>query len=147
MNETIPEANTSPISVSPVGENKPEIKTNSLNNTQAKIQMALKRGWQILSESKFYKNKKVFWPITIGFGLILLTLIIGLLFGNRNRGTKPTNNIPTPTPESRNEIVEENGSVLSQIEKNLKDLKTQITGFDTQQSRLKPPPLNFKVKF
>lgn len=96
--------------------------------------------------TRLYSNKRVFWPITIAFGLIFLMLIAGLLFGNRNRTTTSVKNSPSPTPQNQN-VVPEDNDPLSQIEQKLSDLKNQISTFDAKQSRLQPPTVNYNVKF
>lgn len=99
-----------------------------------------------LKESKLYKNKLVFWTMTSLFGVLLLVIILGLLFGNRNRNIVSTS---TSTPSAQNivpTITQEDGP-LFQINRRLIDLKTQIMTFDVKQSRLKAPAINFDVKF
>src|SRR6185369_13444337 len=80
------------------------------------------------SESRFYKNKMIFWPVTIMFSLVVLTLIIGIIFGPKNN-TVTNTKIPTPTPISQNQNSQqtEPTGVLASIEQNLNDLKQKIT--------------------
>ena len=99
------------------------------------------------SENGFYANKKMFWPVTIAFGILVFILILGLLFGNRNRNSNLTDSSPTPVSQDQNKVVMENGNVLTKIEQKLNDLKNQINVFDAKQSHLKPPSVNFNVKF
>lgn len=94
---------------------------------------------------KFYSNKKVFLPISISFGLIFLVIILGLLFGTR--GTEAPISKKTPVPASSGSPTMEPGNALSQIQLQLIKLKDQVLGLDVNQSRLKPPPVNFEIRF
>lgn len=96
---------------------------------------------------KFYSNKKIFWPVSIVLGLLMLTIIAGLLFGGK--GVLPVANvIPSPTPLTQEAPVPTPpGDILTQIERSLTDLKAQIGNLDVKQSRLQPPVLNFNIKF
>jgi len=95
----------------------------------------------------FYSNKKLFWPVSIAFGLILLLIVVGLLFGKR---TKNAGTIELPTPPPIVQSTPEasmSGDILLDSQKKLLDLKNQINALDIKQSRLKPPTLNFNIKF
>jgi len=94
--------------------------------------------------NKFYSNKKIFWPVSIVFGILFLTILVGLLFGSRNNGQTAPKKSPTPTPQ-----VQENAPEMSRgsTETKLNQLKNQINGLDFSQSRLKPPSIDFKVSF
>lgn len=94
----------------------------------------------------FYSNKKIFIPITAALGLIILTVIIGLIFGAKRQSTTQVKGTPTPIPvvtESPKPIM----STVSEIEIELAKLKDQITNLDVKQSRLQPPVLNFDINF
>lgn len=96
--------------------------------------------------NRFYVNKKIFWPITILFGIIILIIILGLLFGSPKTPTPPgpkrTPQLVEATPEAS-----PSGDILSVTEKQLKDLGAQINSLDMVQSKLKPPSINYKVDF
>lgn len=97
--------------------------------------------------AKFYSNKKIFWPVTISFGLIFLVLLIGLIFGGKPK-TIPTKNIASPTPYSfATPEATSSGDVLTNTQNTLNDLDNQIGNFDVKQSRLTPPTLNFNISF
>ncbi len=100
------------------------------------------------TESRIYKNKMIFWPVTIMLSLVILTLIIGLIFGSR-KSTSTSTKSPTPTPSSQNQNGQKNevDGVLSPIDSALDKLRDQITTFDVRQSRLQAPVVNFDVKF
>ena len=97
--------------------------------------------------NKFYTNKKVFWPVTIAFGFIFFVIFIGLVFGKRNTNTVgPVS--PTRTPFIlRSQSTIQNSEVLTKSESDLNSLKKQIEALDVKQVRLKPPILNFDIKF
>ncbi len=97
--------------------------------------------------NKFYSNKKIFWPVSIVLGLLLLVIILGLIFGNRG-GSQNVLKTPTPSPiiQSTPEATE-SGDILTNSQIKLKDLKNQIINLDPHQSRLQPPNLNFDIKF
>jgi len=96
--------------------------------------------------AKFYANKMIFWPITIVFGLLFLTIILGLLFGTKappvvQKTTKPTPVVivaPNETPST---------DTLSDVQTKLSDFKSQINSLDVRQSTIKPPTINFDIKF
>lgn len=96
---------------------------------------------------KFYLNKKIFIPISAAFALILLTIIAGTIFGSKNN--KPYNieieptKSPYATPISQNQ---DTGST-SVFENRLKDIGLDIEGLDVKQSKIKPPQIDFDIKF
>jgi hypothetical protein len=96
---------------------------------------------------KFYANKKIFWPVTIFFGLVLLIIILGLIFG---RKPKQTPILPQATEKPfilSTPIASPSAGILGESNQKLIDLKTQIDNLDVKQSKLKPPILNFEVRF
>lgn len=122
-------------------------KGNPFNEIIAKIKLFISPFWQRFTQTKFYTNKKIFYPIAGMFGLMFLIIILGLLFGNRKpMVVRPT---PTPTPIT-SEVIESptpKGDALSVIEQKLLDLKSQIDSLDIKQSRLQPPSMDFKISF
>lgn len=97
--------------------------------------------------TKFYSNKKIFWLVSIIFGTLFLVIILGLLFGNRDKAPVVLNT-PTPTPIILSTPeASTSGDVIIDSQKKLNDLKNQINTLDPEQSRLKPPDLNFNIKF
>lgn len=97
--------------------------------------------------AKFYTNKKIFWPVTIVFGILFLVIILGLLFGSPNapvqvvkRATPSPFVQPTPAPCSPTDQLCLTGNQL-------KDLKNQINSVDLRQSRLSPPQIDYDIKF
>lgn len=98
--------------------------------------------------NKFYSNKKLFWPVSISFGLIFLVIVLGLLFGKR--GVPQVVNTATPTPVPTVQSTPQatsSGDILTDSQNKLNDLKNQINNLDIQQSRLQPPALDFNVSF
>ena len=75
--------------------------------------------------AKFYSNKMIFWPITIVFGLLFLTIILGLLFGTKAPPVVQKTIKPTPVvsvaPESTPTT-----DPLTDVQSKLIDLKSQI---------------------
>ena len=96
---------------------------------------------------RFYSNKKIFWLVTGVFGLLFLTLIIGLIFGNRGTKSTSVSKLPTPTPIVQSTPKTGDIDTLTGIENNLNTLNNQINTLDVNQSRLKPSTLNFDVRF
>jgi hypothetical protein len=95
--------------------------------------------------AKFYTNKKIFWPVTISLGLLLLVVILGLLFG-----TEAPPSLPTPSPTVFVVSTPEaspSGDILSVTERQLRDLRNQINSLDLNQSHLAPPQINYDIKF
>lgn len=95
--------------------------------------------------SKFYAKKIVFWPVTIVFSLLFLTILLGLIFGNRSSRKEAL--IPSPTPLLTGPVVPSESGSLTQTEADLEILRQRINTFDVRQGRLKPPTLNFDVEF
>jgi len=95
--------------------------------------------------SKFYSNKKLFWPTIIVLSLLLLVIILGLLFGTKKIGSiiKP---VATQTPQAQATPVPATGP-LAEIENLLVKFKSDILKLDMQQKRLQPPTLDFKIRF
>lgn len=139
MTEQIP--NQNPVQESPS-------KLGRLKEYLGKIKNFLTPFWEAFKRTKFYTNKKIFYAITGLFGLMFLIIILGLLFGKRGN-TPVVTTRPTPTPliTQSQATPTPSGDVLSQIEQKLFNLKTQMDSFDTRQSRLQPPPLDFKIEF
>lgn len=103
--------------------------------------------WSKFKQTRFYTNKKIFFPIVIAFGLIFLTILLGLIFGGK-KATAPRST-PTPTPfVSQNQpTASPSGDILSQMGQELSDIKTQINAFDVRQGRLQPQAIDFKTSF
>ncbi len=116
---------------------QPIAKTRLVDKISAKIPPKVKEALK-----KFYENKKIFLPVSIAFGLLLLTLIIGILFGSR--GEAPQTVEATPTPKSQETGTQESSA---SSETKLEQLKNQIEGLDIDQKRLQPPTVDFKIKF
>lgn len=96
---------------------------------------------------KFYTNKKVFIPVTVAFGLILLIIILGLLFGSKDTPVFiPPKKTPTTfmvaTPEASS-----SGDILSVTENKLKELNIRINSLDVGQQKLSPPVIDYNVRF
>lgn len=139
MNEQIPNQN-------PVQENPSKLAM--VKGDLSKIKGFLIPFWEAFKRTKFYTNKKIFYAITVLFGLMFLIIILGLLFGKRgNTPTVATRPTPTPLITQNQASPTPGGDVLSQIEQKLFDIKTQMDSFDVKQSRLQPPPLDFKIEF
>ncbi|HKB88154.1 MAG TPA: hypothetical protein VKC53_00745 [Patescibacteria group bacterium] len=115
---------------------------SDLKSLTEKIKLLAIRGL-----NKFYSNKKIFWPVSISFGLILLIIILGLLFGRKNLGQNMTP-VPTPPPVIENTPeASSSGDILIDSQNKLSKLKIQINNLDINESRLKPPAINFDIKF
>jgi hypothetical protein len=116
-----------------------------------KFQLYFSQFWTKFSQSKFYANKMLFYPVTISLGLVVFILLIGIIFG----GKKPApvtavNKTPTPVPTAFQTLPTAqpaDNEALTQIEQSLNDLKSQITDLDVHEDKLQPPELNFKVSF
>ncbi|HET7099190.1 MAG TPA: hypothetical protein VFI61_03090 [Patescibacteria group bacterium] len=89
--------------------------------------------------------KKLVLPLAIAGGLILLTIIIGLIFGSPD--IKNTIDKSSPTPIAQDKEIISKDDPISQSEARLINLRNQINNLDLKQSRLTPPTLNFNVKF
>lgn len=96
--------------------------------------------------AQFYAKKMIFWPITILFGIIILIIILGLLFGSPRAPTPPGPK-RTPQPVVATPEASPSGDILSVSESKLKDLNGQINSLDLEQNKLKPPVINYKVDF
>lgn len=139
MTEQIPNQN-------PVQENPSKL--GVVRGYLGKIAGFLAPFWEAFKRTKFYTNKKIFYPITGMFGLMFLIVILGILFGKRS-STPVITTRPTPSPfVVKSEATPTPGDdVLSQAEQKLFDIKTRMDGFDAKQGRLQPPTLNFKIEF
>lgn len=123
------------------------VKSNIFAQIWAKIPQKIKSIILKFSESGLYANKKIFWLLTGVLSLLFLTLIIGLIFGNKGTKNTPISKLPTPTPIVQSTPKVGDIDTLTGIENNLNTLNNQIDALDVNQSRLKPPTLNFDVKF
>jgi|GEM_PF-5576605 len=94
---------------------------------------------------KFYANKKIFWLVVGSVGLILFTLIMGLVFGIKTPLLAPKNS-PSPLVQSTPEA-SPSGDILTVTAGRLRELKLEINSIDVAQSRLKPPVINYDIKF
>jgi len=95
---------------------------------------------------KFYSNKKVFLPVTAAFSLIVLIIILGLIFGNRNKMTKTLETpAPTPVPYVAPQTAQPQ-DIITVTESVLKGLKSQIESLDVHQNRLQPPKFDFNIE-
>jgi hypothetical protein len=95
---------------------------------------------------RFYSNKKVFWPITIAFGTILLVVIMGAIFGKTKTATPAGKISPTAAPLTI-PLATPKTAPASDTEIKLNELKIEIENLDVGQKRLTPPILNFDIKF
>lgn len=114
-----------------------------------KLPTAVKSTIQRIGQSKFYANKKIFWPISIAFGSIFLVIIAGLIFGQKgSQRPQPAFKMPTPTP-----IVESlptaspSAGPLTDMQNELNDIGNQINSLDLKQSRLQPPQVDYNIIF
>lgn len=97
--------------------------------------------------NKFYANKKIFWPVTIAVGFLFLVILLGLIFGKRN-ASQIVSKTPVPSPVVQNTPVSSaSGDILTDTQIKLNDLKKQVNTLDVRSSRLKPPILDFDIKF
>jgi len=113
-----------------------------------KIMPMLRGCWLKFTQTKFYQNKKIFLPISVSLGLIILFIVVGLILGSKKASQvvriKPS---PTPSFTGSANTATPSTDALSQIEQKLIDIKYQINALDVKQSRLAPPTLNFNIKF
>jgi hypothetical protein len=118
------------------------------NNPLGKIRPIFKALWSKLTQTRFYQNKKIFYPVSISLGLVLFIIFIGLIFGGKKSPSVPKST-PSPTPPfvQSTDSPDVGLDTLSQIERSLTDIKNQIINLDVKQSRLQPPALDFKIKF
>lgn len=106
------------------------------------IQAKIKEVW-----NKFYGNKKIFWPVTVVIGLLLLTIIAGLLFGTGKTGARVKSKAtPTLSAEATPRATP-TSNILTTASDKLTELKKQIIDLDVYQKRLKPPVINYKIRF
>lgn len=144
MNET-----TNPVPISPVKAPNPmqeklQTATTFIKKYTDKLPEPVKAGF-----AKFYANKMIFWPITIAFSLIFLIIILGLLFGSRGTPQPIVIAKKTPVPVKIQPTPEASpsGDILSVTEIKLNSMNDQINALDPRQSRLQPPPIDFKINF
>jgi hypothetical protein len=114
------------------------------------LQKVMEVAKQIFREiyQKIISNKIIAISLAALFGIMLLIVILGLIFGNK--GPKNVSVSPTPTrkpfilstPESPT-----GSDIISVSQKRLDSLKTQINDFDAKQTRLSPPAINFDISF
>lgn len=141
MNETKP-IDTGITQVSPAGNESAPKKLTTLTRIWEKIPKKIQ---DVLR--KFYANKKIFWPISILFGILFLIIILGLLFGSPAPAVPPASKkTPTPFVEATPEA-SPSGDILTVTGNQLKDLDDQINSLDLGQNKLKPPVINYKVDF
>lgn len=96
--------------------------------------------------TKFYSNKRIFWPVTGAVGAVLLILILGLLFGKKQASVSSTKPAPAPA-QSQTVSAPSTPDQLQQIQITLGKIKDQISNFDAGQATLTPPSINFKISF
>lgn len=96
--------------------------------------------------SRFYANKKIFWPIAGAFGVIILIIIVGLIFGTKKQRVPTPKSTPTPQVQTTLEA-SPSGDPLTVIQDQLNSIRSQINGLDVYQERLQPPSVNFDIKF
>lgn len=113
---------------------------NSVKKTWSKALNLLKSLF-----TKFYLNKKIFFPVTIASAVLVFVLIIGLVFGTNK--TQIDRSSPQPNPASLNIVEQTPASSLSKIQIDLVRLKDQIQTLDVKQSRLSPPVINYEIRF
>lgn len=96
--------------------------------------------------ARLWANKKLVYLIGGILGFLLLIIILGLIFGNRARIPGPTRKTPAPNQNTQSPIPSPS-DVLGQNEVKLKNINDEIITFDLNQSRLAPPPVDFKISF
>lgn len=119
-----------------------QIPVQSANSFISKIFQSLKNIF-----NKFYSKKKIFWPVTISIGLILLIILIGLVFGKRNLGNQKSQPLPTPVQTQATPGSTATPNQLTQIQLNLGKIKDQIQSLDVNQSQLTPPMVDYNISF
>lgn len=97
--------------------------------------------------NKFYSNKKIFLPITIAIGLLILVILAGLIFGNKTASKKIIiKTTPTPgasftaTPQAT-----QSGDTIGALENSLKSLKSKGDSWDIRQNKFQPPEMEFDI--
>jgi hypothetical protein len=100
-------------------------------------------------QSILYTNKKIFWSLTTMLSLFVIIIVLGVLFGEKDSKTpKVVENIPTPTPfVAPHATIPPSAGILYTSQEKLLQLKNQINALDPKQSRLKPPTINYDIKF
>lgn len=144
----------------PINQQSQVTEQNSVNTQGSPTKMNLKEMfWNKMPEkvkgiltkisaSRLYANKKIFWLITGAFSLVILTIILGLLFGSKdNTSQTNTKRLPSPTPQEMSQPTPEAKDALSQTDDRLRDIKNRINNLDVKVSKLSPPEVNFKVSF
>ncbi len=133
--------------VSPVEPKKTSPVSEIVSKISDKIPQKAKDLFGRFSESGFYANKKIFWSISILFGIIFLIIILGLLFGSPQSAPIPVAK-KTPVPfVLATPTASPSGDVLTMTENQLKDLNNQINSLDISQNKLKPPDINYAISF
>lgn len=98
--------------------------------------------------AKFYANKKVFVLVSLALTLILITIILGVIFGSKNKKAVVTQTTPTPvsyaTPIPQTPQSSDSASLF---ETRLKNIGSDIDKLDVNQSKINPPELHFDIKF
>lgn len=146
MNEINP-IDTGINQVSPIETPNPTLKSGILSKISDKIPQKAKDLFGRFSESGFYANKKIFWPVTIVFGLMFLIIILGILFGSKGAAVAVS---PKKTPQpfvTATPTASSSGDILTVTENQLKDLNDQINSLDIGQNKLKPPVVNYDIGF
>ncbi len=136
-------------SQNPVTTPEPPVvmKQNPIKTLWSKLPPKIQSPLIRFSESRIYQNKKIFWLVSGLFGLIFLTLIIGLIFGSKQNNADTAKNYASPSPQSQAVPEPKEQSVLDQIETRLENLKNTINNLDVKQSRLQPQQLDFNISF
>jgi hypothetical protein len=134
------------------------ININQNTNNQTAMQNTLKKAsWADFFENlktmflnyfkKLYLNKRVFLPVSIAFGTIILVIILGLIFGKKGSNMIAKQ---TPIPTSTSQVAPQasgSDNVLTNSKNSLNKLKLQINSLDVKKSHLQPPEWNFDVRF
>ena len=114
-----------------------------------KLPPVVKNILQKVSQSKFYANKMIFWPVTISFSLIFIVLIAGLIFGAKGTpSVQTTFKMPSSTPVTEIKPTSSpSAGPLTDIHTNLNNIDSTISDLDLKQSRLQPPQVDYNVNF
>lgn len=136
--QTIPDKNQT----LPLKTPEPALKSGVLQ----KLQLVLTTVKTIFT--KFYTNKKIFVLVLLSLALILITIIVGVVFGSKNKKTLVIQTTPSPvfyaTPIPQTPQATDSSSVF---ETRLKNLGSDIDKLDVNQSKIKPPELHFDISF